>query len=137
MLSAFVSYKFQSHFRFYMYVLYTNIKVSMCCRMTDHEEPHRKKVRGKGQLSFLKDLKDGQKIQVEIYNGQPSGENRAKLAHYIGYLARDGHMLPLSVSNWKYMSPTRIQRVMDEVKVFKAVQCLFTLKNLFFLAICM
>ncbi|RZC86393.1 hypothetical protein C5167_030474 [Papaver somniferum] len=86
-------------------------------RMEDnHQEPRAKKARGKGKLGFLNDLKDGDKVQVELYCGCPTGETRKHLGHYIGFLAKDGRMLPLSVSYWKYMAPARIEAATQEIK---------------------
>ncbi|KAI3936533.1 hypothetical protein MKW92_045633 [Papaver armeniacum] len=82
----------------------------------NHQDLRAKKVRGKGKLGFLNELKDGDKVQVELYRGCPTGETRKHLGHYIGFLAKDGHMLPLSVSNWKYMATARIQAAMQEIK---------------------
>lgn len=84
--------------------------------MTDQEGTNGKGVRGKGKLLFLENVEEGEKLPVENFTSQPSGEHRTDLAHYIGRLARDGHMLPLSVSNWKYMAPNHSQRVMDDIK---------------------
>ncbi|XP_026431882.1 uncharacterized protein LOC113329140 [Papaver somniferum] len=82
----------------------------------NHQEPRAKKARGKGKLGFLNDLKDGDKVQVELYCGCPTGETRKHLGHYIGFLAKDGRMLPLSVSYWKYMAPARIEAATQEIK---------------------
>ncbi|KAI3847908.1 hypothetical protein MKX03_026147 [Papaver bracteatum] len=88
----------------------------------DHQDPRAKKARGKGKLGFLNELKDGDKVQVELYRGCPTGVTRKHLGHYIGFLAKDGHMFPLSVSNWKYMAPARIQAAMQEIKALEATK---------------
>ncbi|XP_026419376.1 uncharacterized protein LOC113315295 [Papaver somniferum] len=98
--------------------------------MTDQEGTKGKGVRGKGKLLFLEDVEEGQKLPVENFTSQPSGEHRSDLAHYIGRLARDGYMLPLSVSNWKYMTPNRIQKALDDIKVkFVALQIIWSRLN--------
>ncbi|GAV90211.1 Bromodomain domain-containing protein/Transposase_24 domain-containing protein, partial [Cephalotus follicularis] len=72
-----------------------------------HSQQHtQKKTRGRGpnKLSYLWDMHDGERIFVPINRlGQPVGPDSAKLSNFLGTIARDGHMAPLTFNHWRAM----------------------------------
>ncbi|XVE94184.1 hypothetical protein REPUB_Repub01dG0260000 [Reevesia pubescens] len=52
----------------------------------------------------LRNLLDGERIFIPINKwGQPVGPKATMLAHFLGKVARDGHLAPLNYANWRKM----------------------------------
>ena len=67
-------------------------------------KPRKKRCRGPARCRFLWDLSesDGERIDVSINRfGQPIGREAAKLSSFLGTIARNGYIAPLTYVSWK------------------------------------
>ncbi|MCL7051993.1 hypothetical protein MKW94_006603, partial [Papaver nudicaule] len=79
------------------------------------EEPARK-VRGPKPMKFLDTLRPGQRLQVESWLNSPIGQNSTYMASYVSRVAKDGNILPLTISHWTQMPAIFVLNAMSEVK---------------------
>ncbi|KAM3714771.1 hypothetical protein ACJW31_01G359000 [Castanea mollissima] len=65
-------------------------------------KPRKKRCRGPSRCLSLWDLSDGERIDVSINRfGQPIGREAAKLSSFMGTIARNGYIAPLTYVSWR------------------------------------
>lgn len=76
-----------------------------------------KKGRGPTRCRFLNDLPDGERIAVPLNKlGQPIGPESSKLVSFLGTVARNGHMAPLTYVQWRHMPDSIKQEMWEHVQ---------------------
>ncbi|MCL7033158.1 hypothetical protein MKW94_023973 [Papaver nudicaule] len=71
---------------------------------------------GRHGMKFLDTLRPGQRLQVASWLNSPIGPHSTHIATYIGHLAKDGNILPLTVSHWTRMPAIFVLYAMSQVK---------------------
>ncbi|CAK9165410.1 unnamed protein product [Ilex paraguariensis] len=78
--------------------------------------PVQRRTKGRGPTRCLKLWRDGKRISVTINElGQPIGPEAQKLTSFLGTLARDGHLAPLTYINWKAMPDANKENMWQQV----------------------
>ncbi|CAI9101562.1 OLC1v1038924C3 [Oldenlandia corymbosa var. corymbosa] len=76
-----------------------------------------KKTRGRGPTRCLKFLNKGKPIPITTNElGQPVGVDAPKLISFLGTLARNGHMAPLTFVDWRAMPEEKKENMWQEVQ---------------------
>ncbi|GKV32151.1 hypothetical protein SLEP1_g40776 [Rubroshorea leprosula] len=83
------------------------------------QQPPKKMKKGRGptRCLFLNDLPDGERIVVPINKlGQPIGPESSKLTSFLGIIARNGHMAPLTYVQWRHMPDSYKEKMWQHVQ---------------------
>ncbi|GKV24436.1 hypothetical protein SLEP1_g34048 [Rubroshorea leprosula] len=76
-----------------------------------------KKGRGPTRCLFLNELEDGERIVVSINKlGQPIGPESSKLSSFLGTVARNGYMAPLTYLQWRHMPDSYKEKMWQHVQ---------------------
>ena len=75
------------------------------------------KERGVNKCTEVANLKDGERLEVDIYNCGPVGENQRILARHMGRIVRDRSICPVRVHGWKEIDETAKEHMWQAVRV--------------------
>ena len=82
----------------------------------------KRKNRGRGPTLCLDvwNMPEGQQVVVETNEvGQPDGDSACKLGNFLGTIARDGNLAPLTYSDWRAVPQAAKDNMLQLAKVLK------------------
>ena len=67
-------------------------------------------------------MPEGQHVVVETNEvGQPDGDSACKLGNFLGTIARDGHLAPLTYADWRAVPQAAKDNMLQLAKVLKNI----------------
>lgn len=93
-----------------------------------------RKTRGRGPTRCVSLSREGTQISITTNElGEPVGPEAHKFISYLGILARDGNLAPLTYTDWRALPETNKEKMWEEVQVLGFVWLFFPFfaQNLF------